>query len=161
MRGLSSLERTILECLGKQKLTYEEIQKQSGLHENVCFNILQALIIRGILATEGSLYKVSENLSPFILEEINGVEARKAEALELMEAVMEQKGDRVFRIQKVALDSRDEKIFLAMLTNIESFLRDSHKKAQATIPLKDRKVVFWGVGEVKTLMNQVITGRES
>jgi hypothetical protein len=161
MRGLSSLERIILECLGKQKMTYEEIQKQSGLHENVCFNILQALIIRGILATEANLYKVSENLSPFILEDINGVEARKAESLELMEAVMEQKGDRVFRIQKGALDSRDEKIFLAMLTNIESFLRDSHKKAQGNIPLKERKVIFWGVGEVQALMNQVISGRNA
>jgi hypothetical protein len=159
MRGLSSLERVILETIGKQTLSYEVIQTQSGLQENVCFNIIQALIIRGILRAEGSGYKINEHISPIMMEEINGVEARKAESLELIEAVLDQKENRVFRFQKIAMDSRDEKIFLAMLTNLESFLRDAHSKAQGTVPLKDRKVVFWGVGDVQKLMNQVITGR--
>lgn len=159
MRGLSSLERVILETIGNQTLSYEVIQAQSGLQENVCFNIIQALIIRGIIRAEGSGYKINENISPLMMEEINGVEARKAESLELIEAVLDQKENRVFRFQKIAMDSRDEKIFLAMLTNLESFLRDAHSKAQATVPLKDRKVVFWGVGDVQKLMNQVITGR--
>ena len=49
MKGLSSLERIILESLGKQVLAYEEIQMQTGLHQNVCFNVLQALIILAML----------------------------------------------------------------------------------------------------------------
>lgn len=159
MRGLSSLERVVLECIGKKSLSYDEIQSQSGLQENICFNIIQSLIIRGILAIDGHYYKISEKISPLIMEEINGFEARKAESLELMEAVMEQKSNRLFRFQKIAMDPRDEKIFVAMMTNIESFLRDSHQKAERTIPMKDRKVVFWGMSEVKTLMNQVLAGR--
>lgn len=159
MRGLSSLERVILECIGKQALSYDDVQQQSGLQENVCFNILQALIIRGILKTEGALYKVSETISPLMMEEINGYEARKAESLELIEAVVDQNSDRIFRFSKIAMDSRDEKIFIAMLSNLESFLKDAHVKAQATVPLKDRKVVFWGMGDVQKLMNQVIVGK--
>ena len=159
MRGLSSLERVILESVGNKTLSYEEIQSQSGLQENVCFNILQALIIRGILRSENGGYKVNEKISPLIMEEINGLEARKAESLELIEAVLDQKEQRVFRFQKVAMDSRDEKIFVAMLSNLESFLKDAHQKAQQTVPLKDRKVVFWGMGDVQKLMNQVMTGR--
>ncbi len=159
MKGLSSLERNILECLGRQALNYETIQLQTGLHENVCFNLLQALIIRGILRSENGRYKVSEAISPLMMEEINGVDARRAESLELIEAVLEQESNRVFRFQKIALDTRDEKIFLAMLSNLESFLGDAHKKAQASIPLKERKVVFWGVGEVQALMRQIVTGR--
>ena len=53
MKGLSSLERIILEGIGKGVLVYEEIQKQTGLNENVCYNILQALIIRGLVKTDG------------------------------------------------------------------------------------------------------------
>lgn len=159
MKGLSSLERSVLECLGKQKLGYDEIQKQTGLHENVCFNILQALIIRGILKTDGARYSVSDNLSPLVLEEMNGREARQAESLEMIEAVLEQKEGRVFRYQKIAMEPRDEKIFLAMLSNLESFLLDAHKKAQSSVPLKERKVIFWGVGEVQSLMSQIIRGR--
>lgn len=159
MRGLSSLERVVLECVGKQMLSYDEIQSQSGLQENVCFNIIQALIIRGILKTETGKYKISETISPIVMDEINGLEARKAESLELMEAVLEQETNRVFRFQKIAMDSRDEKIFVAMLSNLESFLKDAHQKAQTTVPMKDRKVVFWGMGEMKSLMNQVMVGR--
>lgn len=159
MRGLSSLERVILESVGNKTMSYEDIQSQSGLQENVCFNILQALIIRGILRSENGGYKVNENISPLMMEEINGLEARKAESLELIEAVLDQREQRVFRFQKIAMDSRDEKIFVAMLTNLESFLKDAHMKAQHTVPLKDRKVVFWGMGDVSKLMNQVMTGR--
>ena len=143
MKGLSSLERIILEGIGKGVLVYEEIQKQTGLNENVCYNILQALIIRGLVKTDGIKYRISESLSPLIIEEINGKEAKEAEYLELMEAVVEQQEERVFRLQKIAMDSRDEKIFVAMLSNLESFLADAHKKAHASVSVKDRKVVFW------------------
>lgn len=159
MKGLSSLERVVLECINKQGLTYDEVHEQSGLHENVCFNILQALIIRGILITEGPRYFISQNISPVVMDEINGIDARHAESLEFMEAVVEQKLNRVFRFQKVALDSRDEKIFLAMLSNLDSFLQDAHKKAQGEVPQKERKVVFWGMGEIQTLMQQVLLGK--
>lgn len=159
MKGLSSIERVVLECVGKQSLSYEEIQSQSGLQENVCFNIIQALIIRGILRSESGKYLVCSNISPLMMEEINGVEARQAESLELIEAVIDQKVGRVFRFQKVAMDSRDEKIFLAMLTNLDAFLQDAHKKAQTQVSHKERKVVFWGMGEVQVLMNQVVAGR--
>lgn len=159
MKSLSSLERTVLECLGKQSLLYTDIQEQSGLHENVCFNIIQALIIRGIIHTDGVRYKIKETLSPLMLEEINGAEAKEAESLELMEAVVGQKAERVFKIRKVAMDQRDEKIFLAMLSNLETFLQDAHKKAQSSTPLKERKVVFWGMGEVQNLMSQIVSGR--
>ena len=159
MKGLSSLERVILESIGRQTMVYEEIQLQSGLHENVCFNVLQALIIRGLVSTDGVRYRVSENLSPLMMDEINGIESKTAESLELMEAVVEQKSNRVFRFQKIALDSRDEKIFMAMLSNIDTFLADAHKKSQGTVPLKERKVIFWGMGEVKTLMTQIVMGK--
>jgi DNA-binding IclR family transcriptional regulator len=159
MKGLSSLERIILEGIGKGVLVYEEIQKQTGLNENVCYNILQALIIRGLVKTDGIKYRISESLSPLIIEEINGKEAKEAEYLELMEAVVEQQEERVFRLQKIAMDSRDEKIFVAMLSNLESFLADAHKKAHASVSVKDRKVVFWGMGNVDKIITQIVTGK--
>jgi hypothetical protein len=158
MKGLSSLERIVLESIGRNQMTYEEIQLQTGLHENVCFNILQALVIRSLIRTDGVRYRIAEDISPLMMEEINGSDAKLAESLEMMEALVEQKTDRVFRFQKVAMDSRDEKIFLAMLSNLESFLADANKKAQAMTPMKERKVIFWGMGDVKNLMNQIVIG---
>lgn len=157
MKGLSSLERIILEGLGKQTMVYEEILNQTGLQENVCFNVLQALVIRSLVTTDGVRYRISDRLSPLMLEEINGTEAKQAESLEMIEAIIEQQ-DKLFRFQKVAMDERDHKIFVAMLSNLESFLADANKKAKGSTALKDRKVVFWGIGEVKSVMNQIVHG---
>jgi hypothetical protein len=158
MRGLSSLERIIIDCIGKESLNYVQIQNQTGLQENVCFNILQTLIVRGLLITDGLNYKLNQNLSALILEEINCLSSRQAESLELIEALIDQKDERVFKFQKIALDDRDEKIFRAMLLNLETFLVDCHKKAQTQVPLKSRKVIFWGMSEVNALMHQMTKG---
>lgn len=158
MKGLSSLERIILETLGKNKMSFDQIYFSSGLHENVCFNLIQALVIRGLVSTDGSRYRISENISPLIVEEINSLESKQGEIFELMEAVVEQKENKVFRMQKVAMDDRDAKIFKAMLMNLDSFLKDAHKKAHDSVMMKDRQVVFWGMGQVQEVMNQILEG---
>lgn len=161
MKGLSSLERVVLECIGNQIASFDEILKHSGLGENVCFNVLQALVIRGILGVENGHYKISKNISPLLVEELNSEEAKEAESLELIEAVVGQKNNKIFRFQKIAMDSRDEKIFAAMLMNLDSFLKDANRKAEKEVLMKNRKVVFWGMGEVRSLLNQVISGEQA
>jgi cyanate lyase len=158
MKGLSSIERVILECIGNKSVTFEHVIHQTGLHENICFNVLQALLIRGILQSSEGRFKTSENISALILAEINSSEAKKFECLELMEALVEQKLNKAFRFQKIAMDEKDERIFLAMLSNLESFLGEAHKKAEKITPMKDRRIIFWGVAEVHTLLNQLIRG---
>lgn len=158
MKGLSSLERVVLESIGKETLGYEEIRLQSGLLENVFHNVLQALIIRGLISTDGRKYQIAQIISPLILEEINGKLAKEAEYLELIEAVIHQKPKKVFHLKKVAMDSKDEKIFGALLYNLESFLTDAHKKAEKSTSIKERKVIFWGMSDVESLMTQIISG---
>ena len=157
MKGLSSLERVILECIGARPMTYEDILRQTGLQENVCFNLLQALIIKGLLRSQAGQYRIAD-ISPEMMEELNGSEARKAESLELIEAVLEQESEKVFKFMKIALDPRDEKIFLAMLSNLDSFLKDAHRRSQTNVPVKNRRVVFWGVGEVERLLKKIMIG---
>ena len=67
MKGLSSLERVVLESIGKEVLGYEEIKNQAGLMENVFHNVLQALIIRGLVAIDGTKYRIAEKISPLII----------------------------------------------------------------------------------------------
>jgi hypothetical protein len=158
MKGLSSLERIILETIGRAQMNFDQVFHACGLHENVCFNLLQALVIRGLLQTDGARYKISEHISPRVMEEINCQESKQGEIFELIEAVVENQDNKVFRMQKIAMDERDEKIFKAMLINLDSFLQDAHKKAQGTVVMKDRKVVFWGMGQVNEIMNQLVRG---
>ncbi len=158
MKGLTSLERVIVESLGKQGLPFEKIQEQTGVQENVCFNLIQALIIKGIISFDKNVYKINPNISPLIIEEINGKDAKREESLELIEAIIEMNSERIYRLQKVALDEKDEKIFKAMLYNLESFLKEANQKSQSTLTLKNKKIVFWGMSDVQKVINQIVVG---
>jgi hypothetical protein len=158
MKGLTSLERVIVESLGKQGLPFEKIQEQTGVQENVCFNLIQALIIKGIISFDKNIYKINPNISPLIIEEINGKDAKREESLELIEAIIEMNSERIYRLQKVALDEKDEKIFKAMLYNLESFLKEANQKSQSTLTLKNKKIVFWGMSDVQKVINQIVVG---
>lgn len=159
MKGLTALERVIVESLAKQSLRFEMIQNQTGLQENICFNLLQALIIKGIVSFEKSNYKINPNISPKIIEDINGIEAKKVETLEIIEAIAEMKSDKIYRMQKIALDEKDEKIFRAMLYNLESFLKEANQKSQSSISLKENKIVFWGMSDVQKVVSHIVTGQ--
>jgi hypothetical protein len=160
MKSLSSLERNVLECINGKKLSFHEVQYQSGLNESICFNIIQALLIRGLLKCESGKYRINEELSPVILDEVNGMNAKDAEYLELVESVIYNKFGRNFSLKKIALLPEDEKLFSAMMCNVESFLKEAHERAEKTIPMKERKVVFWGMGEVQRMLGLIATGRQ-
>jgi ribosomal protein L22 len=115
-------------------------------------------MIRGLITHQGMKYRVTEKISSLILEEINGKSAKDAEYLELIEAVINHKQKRVFHLQRIAMDSKDEKIFGALLYNLESFLADAHKKSMKSTSVKDRKVIFWGMSDVQSLVNQIVEG---
>lgn len=159
MKGLSALERVILECIGTNSYTYNKIQSLSGLQETVCFNILQTLLIRGIINYESGKYQICLNFPSEIIEELNGSNARRAESVELIEAIIEQESNKFFTIKKISMDEKDEKIFLAMLSNLETFLKESHKKSHSYTDFKNRKIIFWGMSGIEQTINQIIKGK--
>lgn len=158
MKTLSSLERTILECIDKKEKSFQEILLQSGLKEHVCHNLLQSLIFRGLIKTNGRIYQIRPDISLSTLNELNGQEAKHAESMEMIEAIIQCHTERVFKLKKIALDSKDEKIFLALLSNLETFLSDVHKKNAKNMTFKERKIIFWGMGEIEQVMNQMTRG---
>ncbi len=158
MKTLSSLERTILECLDTKEKGFYDILLQTGLKEHVCQNLLQSLIFRGLIKTNGKTYEIKQGISPIVLNELNGFDAKQAESLEMIEAIIQCQSNRVFKFKKIALDSKDEKIFLALLSNLETFLSDVHKRNVKQMPIKKRKIIFWGMGEIEQLLNQMTAG---
>jgi hypothetical protein len=158
MKGLTSIERNILETVHNKKATYDQIQEESGIIENVCFNVLQSLVERKVLKTDGVFYFVSPEISKDFFIKINSQEALMAERLEYIEAILERKDTNSFKFKKFFMDERDEKIFNAMLFNLESFIKESHSKFDKKTFNKDHKVIFWGMGDVKTLTAQMIAG---
>ncbi len=160
MKGLSTLERIILETISTKDLNHQQIISDSGLHPNVCTNLLQALVMRGFLRTNGLTYHINKNIPESLKEDVNCKESKYAESLEMIEATIELEDHRYFRLQKIALDDKDLKIFHAMMVNLDSFLKEAHQKSQREIPLKNRQIIFWGYAQVNNLMNQLISGGE-
>lgn len=152
---ITSIERFILETLENKKMTFDEIKVESGLKENVCFNTLQALVIKNIVNTNGAHYFINKNLSPEQVGQINHPLHKAQESSELIDHFLVTTKD-AFLISKVALDEKDYKIFKAMLTNLESFVNDCHHKSKKEIPYKDRTFVFWGMTKNESLIKEVV-----
>ncbi len=158
MKGLTSIERNILETVHNKKASYEQIQEETGIMENVCFNVLQSLVERKVLKTDGAFYFLSPEIPKDFFLKINSQEALMAESLEYIEAIIGRRDMNSFKFKKFVMDERDEKIFNAMLFNLESFIKESHSKVSKISFNKDHKVIFWGMGDVKTLTAQMIAG---
>jgi len=152
MKGLIIHERIILESLSKTPLDFQSLQKKTGLQEDMSFRIIQGLIIKGLIQNEGGKLSLCQKISDEELNQLNGPEARKLESLEFIEKIVRHGPGKDFKIARFALTRHDEKIFRAMIYNLESFLKDCHQKNKKGIPVKEQTLVFYGLGSVETLM---------
>ena len=158
MKGLMVHERAVLEVIGNTSLEFNQIQIKSGINQEMLFKVIQGLIIKGLLKNQDGAITINKNISPEILEAVNGKRARALESIEFIENVISSGPAEDYRYQRFALSSSEEKIYKAMLYNLESFLKESHQKNSKHIPLKDHKIVFWGMGEVKDMMKLLTDG---
>jgi len=156
MKGLSTIERVILETLNTDGKSLNDIQFETGLSSNVTFNLLQALIIRGLVAHGKNGYHVGKHIPQEVIEKLNAEDARRSEALELVSVMAESTKTTEFKMRKVYLEGTDEKIFKSLLIQMEGLLNDASKKKKGN--LKDSKVVFWAVENYGTLIQRMMEG---
>ena len=114
---ITSIERFILETLESRQMSYEEIRNECGLKDNVCFNTLQALVIKNIISTNGAYYMINKNISKESINQINHPLHKAQESSELFDSFLLTSKES-FILTKVALNEKDQKIFNAMLTNL-------------------------------------------
>ena len=155
MKGLSTIERVILEALSNQSLTIREIQNETGLTSNVTFNLLQALIIRGLVAYQNSAYCINQNIPQSVIQTLNAEEARKFEALELITSMVEAPSNEEFKLKKVYLEGADEKIFKSLLIQMESLINEASKKRKGSV--KDCKVIFWACDNYGSIIKRLVS----
>lgn len=151
---ITSIERFILETLENRQMTFEEIREESGLKDNVCFNTLQALVIKNIINTNGAIYSINKSMTQELISQINHPLHKAQESSELFDHFL-MTSKESFLISKVALDEKDKKIFKAMLSNLESFIKDCHNKNKKITSYKNRTFVFWGMTQNNNLINEV------
>src|SRR5690606_17623443 len=151
---ITSIERFVLETIDNKQMSYDEIKNECGLKDNVCFNTLQALVIKNIVTTNGATYTINKNISSENISKINHPIHKAQESSELVESFLLTSKD-AFVLSKVALNEKDQKIFRAMLKNLEDFINDCHKSNKKNISYKDRSFIFWGMTKNQHLINEV------
>lgn len=123
---LSNPEREVvktLESIGNW--TYDNLRAVTSFPEAMLFNVLQALIIRGIVKTNGQTYTLTDKQE------------------DTMETVKTQANEVNKEFQNIAMDARDFKIYMAMMSNLESFVKDAHQKAKNS--LNPTFTVAWSI----------------
>lgn len=154
MKGLSTIERVILEALDTKNKSLKEIQQETGLSENMTFNLLQALIIRGLVGYEAQGYHIGKHIPLDVVKSLNSDISKKLEALELITSMIETPRDEEFKMRKVYLEGADEKIFKSLLIQMESLINEASKKKKGT--LKESKVVFWAYDSYGSLIQRMV-----
>lgn len=154
MKGLSTIERIVLEALDTNNKSLKEIQQETGLTENMTFNLLQALIIRGLVGYESSGYHLGRHIPAEIITNLNSESSKKLEALELITSMIESPQDEVLKLRKVYFDGSDEKIFKSLLIQLESLINEASKKKKGT--LKESKVIFWAYDSYSSLIQRMV-----
>lgn len=152
---ITSIERFVLETIENDAKSFNDILSESGLQENICFNTLQALVIKNIISTNGIHYSINKNLPRETVEKINSSRSRKEESAELIENFLNTNSDD-FILSKVALTEKDHKILRAMLKNLDSFIKDCHAKTKKEVVYKNRTLVFWGMTKTENIIKEMV-----
>jgi hypothetical protein len=156
MNTLNTFERSVLEILSFEPATIDEITRKTGIGKLICQKILQDLLEKKIIQTNGMIFQISEIINSKLLNEINSPEYLNLELLEYIEAVIENRSTHPFKFKKISISECDYKLLGAMLSNIDSFLKEAEKSAKSHHEFQNQKIIFWGAGDLQNINNQML-----
>ena len=160
MKGLLLVERFILETLGSEQMTINEIEKQTRLNFGFIKNILSGLVYKNIVIYNSGFYWINKEKKSEIVKEINSRESVKGEIKELFisfvnEFYMEEKKKMRLHVKKVFLDKIEERVLESHMQNLNDFFKGlTPKKKKDTA---SQRVVMWGECNYLDLVNQSLS----
>lgn len=144
---ISPLERIVLESIQKQENTSERIGEDTNIQPAILQNIIQALVVKGLITNHHGNYSINKNLSEMIKFSVKNKENLILECNEMVRSSiklsLKNGKDKGFHLKKMALNESQKKLLHAMLYNINSFLEDCHQENKK-MKTKDLTVIFWG-----------------
>ena len=156
MQVLTSVERLVLESLGSSPKDLKALMTDTRLDLRFLANILHALTLRGyIVASEGG-YTPNVHLPAKELASINDENARRHEAMELIEG-MAVANDKKLGMRKAWVSEKDRKVLNAILKNLEDFMQTLPPAPKGT-PLHDYTLVVWGEDKYGPVVQRLIGG---
>ena len=77
MKGLTILERIIIDSINNSKCTIDEMHDDTAISKHIINNILQALILKGIIQIKKNEYHLTNHLTDNVTKFFNTFSAKK------------------------------------------------------------------------------------
>lgn len=155
--NLTILERMVLECLQKSEKSIGDIQNKTSIEINILSEVIKSLLSKNLINFKDAFYSLNRSLNQAILAELNDSTALLCEVNEIINSCVRSKLDgqskESFKLRKVNMSEREEKIYTGLLYNLEAFLNSLTKSDE----IKDQKVIFWGEGNYEDIKNNILS----
>ena len=142
MQVLTSVERIVLESIGRSPKGISELMRDTRLELKFLANILHALSLRSYIVLKEDGYHPNKYLPEEELLLLNDETAVRHEALELIEGLAQAKGKKL-GVRKAWVSERDRAILKALLKNVEDFMLNL-PPAPKEAAIHDYTLVVWG-----------------
>jgi len=146
---LKIIEKYILESIQKENNSLFSIHKDTKLNPQDIEYHLETLKRKGFITKKlGRWERIQkeEKLNSFKFIELSRI------AKACIRSSITKEDSQSFKIHKVYLSEKDEKIYQAMLYNIDTFLKESKKNKGETA---QEKIIFWGKCSYKNLIQSL------
>lgn len=155
--NLTILERMVLETLQIKSKDLSQIEHKTSIERNLLIKVLNSLVSKNLVIIFNNEYEINKNLSQAILDELNDKYSLMSEIHEIIDSCLrkalsnEQKNS--FKMKKVNMTQREEKIYDGLIYNLESFLGSLTKNEN----IAEQRIIFWGEGNYAEIKNNILT----
>jgi hypothetical protein len=147
---ITCIERYVIESIGKNSLTMLEIEKSTGLKKDLLNLLIQEFLASDILNYDRARYSLNfKNYK----KSVRNKEHLSSEVAQIVESCFLAEESQ-FHLKKIHLNERDEKIFNALVKNVEHFLESVEVTNQN---IKEKQVFFWGGGNYENICNNILS----
>jgi hypothetical protein len=154
--NISPIERLILESLSRSPKELFELMHDTKMDKNVIINILQSLLVKNLLTVDSNRYQINSNLNQALIQQIKNEQNTLIEIGQVVKTTIKHSlnyKDNSFKYKKVYMNNDEEKIFKAMLIQLETFIEGLDKKKGKTF---EQKVIFWGSNSYENITTDML-----
>ena len=150
-------ERMLLECLLTGDQTLPSIKVQCQLEQTAASNILQSLVSKNLVVIKNKKYTLNNELSSSMRQELHSSSDLLIEVSEILNSCVREtisKSDaKPFKMKKVSMTAREQKIYKGLLYNMESFLTSVSNDDKN---IANQTIIFWGEQNYGKVINDCL-----
>jgi DNA-binding MarR family transcriptional regulator len=156
MMTLLLIERAVLEGIGRDLKTVEQISLDTGIELKMVQKILKRFLEQGLVEANKENYHLRENLVSRLQEIEEKVSVEVGELLKCAsDTFFSKKPSSFLKLKKIYIPQKEIQYFNCMWKNMEDYLqRISEENSKS--PIKDKTVIFWGWSKYENMINQYI-----